>query len=223
MLWDKGGQGGAHWLWLRKKREWLGDAWRQSPGCIDLLFWLLTCFLVAQGSMMGWGLREDNRQSRLGCYFLLSDLPPVHLSQRLLGLTVLPRMGFLMGSTDSACPKSDSSSFPTNLPHHLCLFSQWGAHHRLVPGARSRASSAGSLLPHQCLLCFCPYRLSACVLIFHVTAATLAQRPLVACLIIAVGFQAVPLPSPFLPLLCPGLPPAKKLVVAIVPWCLVIW
>ena len=68
--------------------------------------------------------------------------------------------------------------------------------------------------PHQCLLCFCPYCLSACVLVFDITAATLAQRPLVACLILAVGFQAAPLPSPFLPPLCPGLSPAKKLVVA---------
>ena len=32
----------AHWLWLRrwlkKKMEWFGDIWGQSPGCIDLLF-----------------------------------------------------------------------------------------------------------------------------------------------------------------------------------------
>lgn len=52
-----------------------------------------------------------------------------------------------------------------------------------------------------------PLSLCACL---DITAATSAQRPLVACLIIAVGFQAAPLPSPFLPPLCPGLSPAKK-------------
>lgn len=165
----KEGREEAHWLWLRrwlKKMEWFGDVSGQSPGCTDLLFWLLTCFLVAQGSVMGWGLWEDNRQSRLGWYFLLSDLPPAHLSQRLLGLTVLPRMGFLMGSTDSACPKSDSPSFPTNLPHRLCSFSRWGAQHPLVPQARSRASSAGSLLPPSVSVVFLsllPLSLCACL------------------------------------------------------------